>query len=346
MANGEYGGHQIGASPNDVISQTMMPGAMARVGMVLFNGFELLDVAGPLEVLGQLPLHFVTTLLGPTPGPVSSAQGVSLVADLGYTAQSGFDILMVPGGQGTRTLVDDRDFVDWLAGIGERSTIVSSVCTGAALLARARLLDGYTATSNKRAFAWVSQQSSAVTWVESARWVVDSNRWTSSGVSAGIDMTLALVAHLLDRAAARDVARQIEHTWMEDPRFDPFSQAPDDSAGEIVTVFRSRHKEDPAGYAKLANQLESLAHRQDGFRDFKTFASDDGERCSIAVFADVHAQRHWAAHPLHRQAQRRASADFYTEFSVMVAQVLSTMTMSPDGLSPDGLSLGRSESEC
>jgi len=69
-----------------------------------------------------------------------------------------------------------------------------------------RLLDGYTATSNKRAFAWVKQQSSAVTWLESARWVVDGNRWTSSGVSAGIDMTLALVAHLLGRPREMSLA--------------------------------------------------------------------------------------------------------------------------------------------
>jgi transcriptional regulator GlxA family with amidase domain len=101
--------------------------------------------------------------------------------------------------------------------------LVSSVCTGSGLLAAAGLLDGYRATSNKRAFQWATEQGPLVDWVTTARWVEDRDRWTSSGVAAGMDMALALVAHFLGEPFARKVADGIELEWHRDPSWDPFA---------------------------------------------------------------------------------------------------------------------------
>ncbi len=196
-----------------------------RVGVVLFDDFELLDVAGPLECYGNLSDHFEVSLVGPDAGPVRSAQGMALVADVGRADAPSVDIVMVPGGRGTRRLADDSGFCDWLVEWSAGASLVTSVCTGAGLLASVGLLDGYRATSNKRAFAWVTGRGPGVTWVPKARWVHDRDRWTSAGVAAGIDMTLAVIADLHGTALAEDLARQIEYDWHRDAAWDPFAAA-------------------------------------------------------------------------------------------------------------------------
>jgi transcriptional regulator GlxA family with amidase domain len=201
-----------------------MTGGRREVAVVLFPGFELLDACGPIEVLAHLPEHFSVTLLGPRAGPIPSAQGVEVVAGRPYDQASPCDLVLVPGGVGTRTLVDDEAFCSWLARFAARAPLVASVCTGSAVLAAAGLLDGHRATSNKRAFSWASGQGSDVEWVKKARWVEDGDRWSSSGVAAGIDMALALVARLHSEALAHRVADALEIDWHEDPRFDPFAE--------------------------------------------------------------------------------------------------------------------------
>ena len=153
-----------------------------------------------------------------------SSGGPSAVADLAYRDAPEPDIVLVPGGIGTRRLVDDQAFLDWLADWARDATVVASVCTGSALLARAGLLDGHRATSNKAAFSWVTTQGEAVEWVARARWVEDRGRWTSSGVAAGIDMTLALVASIHGEERARHLADIIEYDWHADPAWDPFAE--------------------------------------------------------------------------------------------------------------------------
>jgi transcriptional regulator GlxA family with amidase domain len=101
---------------------------------------------------------------------------------------------------------------------------VSSVCTGAALLARAGLLDGRRATSNKRSFKWVTEQGPAVEWIRQARWVEGGKFATSSGVSAGIDMTLSLIAKLAGAENAEQIAIRMEYEWHRDPAWDPFAK--------------------------------------------------------------------------------------------------------------------------
>jgi transcriptional regulator GlxA family with amidase domain len=192
-------------------------------GIVLFEGFELLDVFGPVELLAQLPQHFALDLLGPAPGPVTSAQGVAVVADHAYADAPPCDVVLVPGGIGTRRLVEDQGWLKWLREWAGPSDLVTSVCTGSGVLAAAGLLEGFRATSNKRAFAWASSQGNDVTWVPEARWVEDRGRWTSSGVAAGMDMTLALIARLHGDAVATETADRVEYDWHRDPAWDPFA---------------------------------------------------------------------------------------------------------------------------
>jgi transcriptional regulator GlxA family with amidase domain len=201
----------------------MKNSASRRVGVVLFHGFELLDVFGPLELYGCLPERFELSLVGPETAPVRSAQGPEVLAGSGYAETPAPDIVVVPGGIGTRTLVEDRGFLDWLATWASGSGLVTSVCTGSGVLAAAGLLDGYRATSNKGAFAWAAAQGPKVDWVTQARWVEDRDRWTSSGVAAGMDMTLALIARLDGEDLARGLADAVEYDWHRDPMWDPFA---------------------------------------------------------------------------------------------------------------------------
>lgn len=195
----------------------------ARIGVVLFEGFELLDVFGPVELFGRLPDRFALELVGPIAGPVQSAQGPLVVADHAYRDAPTCDIVLVPGGIGTRGLVEDQVFLGWLRVWASSARYVTSVCTGSGLLAAAGLLDGFRATSNKRAFGWASAQGEGVEWVSEARWVEDRNRWTSSGVSAGMDMALALIAHLHGEDVAIESADAVEYEWHRDPTWDPFA---------------------------------------------------------------------------------------------------------------------------
>lgn len=200
------------------------PAAPRRVSVILFDGFELLDVCGPVEVFSMLPEHFAVELVGPSPGPVSSNQGAQLVAHTGYQQVSAPDIVLVPGGQGTRTLVQDHVFLTWLHDWAQQADLVTSVCTGSAVLAAAGLLEGYRATSNKRAFAWASAQGQHVDWIPSARWVEDRNRWTSSGIAAGMDMAAALMRSLCGDQLTDAATDRMELEIHKDPSWDPFAE--------------------------------------------------------------------------------------------------------------------------
>lgn len=195
------------------------------VGVALFPGYELLDVYGPLELFGllreQVAVHI--HLLALEIHTLHSAQGPVAVSDQTMADCGELDVLLVPGGVGTRAEVSHGSYLHALEALAARSKFVTSVCTGSALLAKAGLLDGKRATSNKRAFDWAVSCGPAVDWVRAARWVVDGNTWTSSGISAGMDMTLALIEHLYGRSVAEDVASRAEYLWNDDPAHDPFA---------------------------------------------------------------------------------------------------------------------------
>ena len=199
------------------------------VAALLFDRFELLDVFGPLEAYGMLAaegaMRVVT--IAERAGAIPSAQGPSAIADFGLDTAPQIDLLLVPGGIGTRREVSNEALEALLGWLRERASaceIVTSVCTGAALLARAGILDGRRATTNKRAFGWVVEQGPRVEWTKQARWVEDGNIFTSSGVSAGIDMTLAVIARIISPAEAERIAIQMEYDWHRDAGWDPFAK--------------------------------------------------------------------------------------------------------------------------
>ncbi len=194
------------------------------VGVVLFHEFELLDVFGPLEMYGMLPDEFTISLVAEKGAQVASRQGPVSVVDYVFEDSPEFDVLLVPGGRGARTEVDNESLLAWLRFQSEKAEYVTSVCTGSALLARAGILDGLQATTNKRAYAWATSQSEKVNWKREARWVEDGKFFTSSGVSAGMDMTLALLEKLLGRKVAEEVAVGAEYEWHNDPGWDPFAK--------------------------------------------------------------------------------------------------------------------------
>lgn len=194
-----------------------------RIAVVLFEGFELLDVFGPVQLLQAVP-EVTVVFAGPDGEPVASSQGVEVVPTVSYGQVEPTDALLVPGGKGTRQLVEDESFLSCLREVGAQAPWVASVCTGSAVLAAAGLLEGYAATSNKRAFAWASSFGKSVIWKPKARWVHDRDRWTSSGVAAGMDMTVALIAELISEAAAVDAANFAEYEPHRDCEWDPFAR--------------------------------------------------------------------------------------------------------------------------
>ena len=195
------------------------------VGVLLFEQFELLDVFGPLEMFSMLKDDFAIRLIGEQAPVVTANGGPRSVIDERFADGHRYDILLVPGGMGTRREVENGALLDWLKSAADRAEIVASVCTGSALLAKAGVLDGRRATTNKNAFEWVASQGPKVHWQRKARWVEDGRYFTSSGVSAGTDMGLALIAGLCGIDQARQVAHWAEYTWNENSENDPFALA-------------------------------------------------------------------------------------------------------------------------
>ncbi len=194
-----------------------------KVSVLLFNDFETLDVFGPVEILGRLKDLYQVSFYSHSGGLVTNSHGVSMVTKNLKNIIAGTDIFLIPGGYGTRVEVENNSLIDRIKEISQLSNYVLTVCTGTALLARTGLLDGRRATTNKRAFQWVVTQGAKVKWIQKARWVKDDKYYTSSGVSAGMDMTLDLLKDLHGVEFARNVAFQIEYRWQEDSEEDPFS---------------------------------------------------------------------------------------------------------------------------
>jgi len=210
--------------------ETAIP--IRRVACVLFDGFTVLDMYGPVQAFGACrqiqpdgtPKRFFQCFtIGEAVGPVRAGEGPATHADHTFDEAPAWDILLVPGGFGTRAAVANEAFLKQLARASERSAITTTVCTGSALLARTGRLDGRPATSNKIAWDWVVQQGPRVKWQRRARWVDDGDVLTSSGVSAGTDMALALIARLNGRDMAVAAARNMEYVWNDDPSNDPFA---------------------------------------------------------------------------------------------------------------------------
>lgn len=197
-----------------------------RIGALLFPQFELLDIFGPLEMLSGLILRSKAevVVVAEQAGPVPSAQGPQSIAEAGFAACPPLDVLLVPGGMGTREQAKNPAMASFLRKAYPGLEVLASVCTGAALLAVAGLLDGKRATSNKKAFDWVASLGPKTHWVPEARWVEDGNIITAGGVAAGMDMALRLVERLAGAEVAARTAEYAEYEWQRDPNWDPFAR--------------------------------------------------------------------------------------------------------------------------
>ncbi|KAG0073374.1 ThiJ/PfpI domain-containing protein [Linnemannia elongata] len=199
-----------------------------RLGALVFNGVDLLDVMGPMRIFGEesntldIEICFVATTLE----PVKSTQQVTitpkfLVSDINQK----YDLFFIPGGIGTRSYVNSEELMGYVKTHVEQSTWTMTVCTGAGVLAKTGLLDGYNMTTNKQVFEWPMTQGPNVNWIKRARWIQDGKYVSSSGVSAGIDAALFILAELTTTENAEAVATHIEYTWHRVASEDPFADS-------------------------------------------------------------------------------------------------------------------------
>jgi transcriptional regulator GlxA family with amidase domain len=193
------------------------------VGVLVFPQFEPLDVFGPVEAFvvsewpgsgPEDPRPFRVLMVAETKAPLEMRGGLRVVPDHDLADCPPLDVLVVPGGPGTRKEFRNQAVLDFVADRARGVEVLASVCTGAALLARAGVLSGLEATTNRRAFDWVTSVSPHdVRWDRTRRWVDAGRVTTSAGVSAGTDMALHLVARLLGDDVARTTSERMEYRW-------------------------------------------------------------------------------------------------------------------------------------
>ncbi len=198
---------------------------MKTLAALVFPGFQTLDFFGPLEMLGDLGDKIAITVVAETSEPVPSVHGQGLVVDKTVSDGTDYDLLLIPGGDTALEAAKRPAVTDWIVETSNKAELVMTVCTGSILLATTGLLDGRRATTNKLDFLGTVPLGPNVDWVRQARWVEDGKFFTSSGVSAGMDMTLAAIAHLFGKATAEEIAEGTEYEWHDDANWDPFAKS-------------------------------------------------------------------------------------------------------------------------
>jgi cyclohexyl-isocyanide hydratase len=195
------------------------------IGMVLFPNLTQLDFTGPYEVFARLPNARVY-LLAETLEPVKSDRGLALLPDTKFEDAPNLDVLFVPGGPGINPKLEDRAFLDFLKTQGEQARYVTSVCTGALLLGAAGLLRGYRGTTH-----WLSLDLLTMFGAQpvAQRVVIDRNRITGGGVTAGIDFGLVMAAELFGDAIAQEI-----QLWLEYNPAPPFQSGSPETAPPAV----------------------------------------------------------------------------------------------------------------
>lgn len=192
-----------------------------KVTAILFEGFETLDMFGPVEMLGASG-EFEVQYFSPEGGIVKSYQGVP-VATEPMAEVGAIEVLLVPGGMGVYAMLEDEAFIASIAEMSSRAQYVLSVCNGAFIYAKAGVLDGLRATTYKARMDRAEDMFPNVKWERNARWTVDGKFYVSSGVSAGTDMALGFIADVCGVECAEKTARYAEYTWNADPANDPFA---------------------------------------------------------------------------------------------------------------------------
>ncbi|MCU4640356.1 DJ-1/PfpI family protein [Acinetobacter courvalinii] len=193
------------------------------VHAIVFEDFETLDIMGPVELFGLLQQHYQVQFYSLNGGLVSNKHGVYIQTQPFAEIQTHTEsILLIPGGIITFELMKNQEFLDQLKALADQSRYVLTVCTGSSLLAATGILNGVKATSNKMALEIVQSLNNQVLWQTQARWVTDRKFYTSSGISAGMDMTLAFIQDTQGENMAQLCAEEAEYLWNSNPDLDPF----------------------------------------------------------------------------------------------------------------------------
>ena len=199
-----------------------------RVGILIFPAVEVLDFCGPYEVFSVTrldeekrradPSPFEVLLIAETLDPVVATGGLRVIPDATLETCPPLDILVVPGGWGTRVEMSNQRVLKWIAERAREIETLTSVCTGAMLLGQIGLLDGRRATTHWRSLEWMRQSFPSVTVEDKLHVVEDGQVLTSAGISAGIDMALRVVTRYFGDAVGRATARHMEYPFPDDNR--------------------------------------------------------------------------------------------------------------------------------
>ena len=196
-----------------------------HVGILIFENVEVLDFCGPFEVFSVTRLNeekrreelspFNVFLVAETKKPVVTTGGMKVLPDYDLDDCPQSDVLVVPGGWGTRKEINNERLLRWIADRSRQVETMTSVCTGALLLGKAGLLDGKRATTHWRSLDWMQELFPKTTVERQLHFVEEGSLFTSAGISAGIDMSLKVVVRYFGEAIARATARHMEYPFPE-----------------------------------------------------------------------------------------------------------------------------------
>ncbi|GAB2189063.1 DJ-1/PfpI family protein [Sessilibacter sp. MAH1] len=226
-----------GLRPDKLDRKVVKPAITKTVGVLIFPGFELLDVYGPMDMWSNINLvpaqlwgddknivgvELITVAAKNEQIPAHG--GIKTVADYSYETAPHIDYLIVPGGWGAVPLVEDQATLDWIRAQAQSAEIVMSVCNGASLLAAAGVLDGLQATTNKLLWREATAPGPKVDWVKKARWIDLGKIITSSGIAAGLDMTHAVISRLYGEDVGTWLELWTEYKPNQDCKWDPYAE--------------------------------------------------------------------------------------------------------------------------
>lgn len=208
---------------HSTISQDNLP---LIVGILIFDNVEVLDVAGPFEVFSVTRLNeqrrfedaspFKVILIAEKSKQIVAIGGLRLTPDFTFDNCPDLDLLIIPGGWGTRREINNTAIIKWISNQASKSMLTASVCTGSSLLGKAGLLDNRNATTHWRSFDFLRESAPKAHILKDIRFTLDEPIFTSAGVAAGIDLSLYIVSHLLGIEIGYSTSRYMVYPYPKD----------------------------------------------------------------------------------------------------------------------------------
>lgn len=240
------------------------------VGILLYNGHTTLDAMGPYQVLSEM-MGVKVFFVGRTKGLISNMNGMKVLCDTSITEVNQLDILVIPGGlRETYRATKDMELLHWIKKIDSTTTYTASVCTGAWILGAAGLLDNKEATTHWYGKKILAEQFG--TKIKDSRYVVSGKYWTSAGVTAGMDMSLAMVNEIMGEKYAKTAMLDLEY----DPKPLYKAGSENNTDKELVEMMRAMYD----------GGMETVLHPETAFKNMK-FANNKDFVCGMPVTAGV-----------------------------------------------------------